>query len=132
MDDDLTELIQKWHQVYSETVVKFVLRKILEGLAHLHSMGIIHRDIKSDNVLINKDGLLKLADFGYSCRLTSPEDDNRQSRVGTAAWMAPELIKNQMKGYGTSIDIWSFGILAVELANGDPPNLECAQHEILA
>ena len=72
MDDDLTDVVQQYHDVYSETVVKFILRKVLEGLAHLHSMGIIHRDIKSDNVLIDSEGLIKLADFGYSCRLTSP------------------------------------------------------------
>ena len=113
-------------------MVKYILRKVLEGLAHLHSLGIIHRDIKSDNVLINRKGKIKLADFGYSCRLANPEEDSRSSRVGTAAWMAPELIKAKTAGYGTSIDIWSFGILAVELANGQPPNLEKAQSEILS
>ena len=82
-------------------------------------------------MLISKSGEIKLADFGYSCRLAEPEEDKRSSRVGTAAWMAPELIKAKSVGYGTSIDIWSFGILAVELANGEPPNLGQAQSQIL-
>ena len=123
MDGDLTGLIENYYQTYSETVVKYILRKVLEGLAHLHSLGIIHRDIKSDNVLIDRQGQVKLADFGFSCRLPDPHAVSRKSEVGTAAWMAPELLRAAKPGYGTSIDIWSFGILAIELANGEPPNL---------
>ena len=71
--------------------MKFILKKVLEGLAHLHEQGIIHRDIKSDNVLASTSAQVKLADFGYSCRL-APEDGRRMSRVGTVPWMAPELL----------------------------------------
>ena len=123
MDGDLTGMIENCYQTYPETVVKYILRKVLEGLVHLHSMGIIHRDIKSDNILINRQGQVKLADFGFSCRLPDPHAVSRKTEVGTAAWMAPELLKSSNPGYGTSIDIWSFGILAVELANGEPPNI---------
>lgn len=123
MDSDLYSLIAENHKIYSEQVVKYILRKVLEGLANLHSLKIIHRDIKSDNVLISAEGgHVKLADFGFSCRLQS-EEELRQSQVGTVAWMAPELIRGKRVGYDTSIDIWSYGILAVELANGDPPNI---------
>lgn len=70
MDSDLYSLIAENHKKYSERIVKFILRKVLEGLANLHSLNIIHRDIKSDNVLISASGgLVKLADFGFSCRL---------------------------------------------------------------
>jgi len=59
----------------------------------LHKRGIIHRDIKSDNILISKhDSSIKITDFGYSCQLTQ-EKRLRESRVGTLYWMAPEIIK---------------------------------------
>ena len=79
MDEDVTALIDDYYQTYTETVVKYILKKVLEGLAHLHSLGIIHRDIKSDNVLVNRKGQIKLADFGYSVRLANPVEDNRKS-----------------------------------------------------
>ena len=85
----------------------------------MHSNNIVHRDIKSDNILTNKEGEVKLADFGYSAQLTT-ERDARSSKVGTVCWMAPELIKGERR-YDTKVDIWSFGIFAMELANGDPP-----------
>ena len=130
MDTDLTSIISKNYDTYTENVVKYILKRALIGLAHLHRMNIIHRDIKSDNVLVNSKGSLKLADFGYSTRLASAED-NRLSRVGTMAWMAPEIIRGKKMGYNTSIDIWSFGIMAVELAHGDAPNIKKTQAEML-
>ena len=129
MDTDLTSFIGSHFQTYSENVVKFILKQILKGIAHLHSLNIIHRDIKSDNILVSQHGAVKLADFGFSCQLNP--GDKRESRVGTIAWMAPELIRAKQVGYNTTIDIWSFGILAVELANGDPPNLGKSQAAIL-
>mmetsp|Transcript_111105 Transcript_111105/g.153578 ORF Transcript_111105/g.153578 Transcript_111105/m.153578 type:complete len:107 (+) Transcript_111105:203-523(+) len=89
----------------------------------------MHRDIKSDNILINSKGELKLADFGYAAHLTQ-ERQNRTSRVGTVCWMAPELIK-QKESYSTKVDIWSFGILCMELANGNPPYLNEPQFRVL-
>jgi serine/threonine protein kinase len=75
----------------------------------------MHRDIKSDNVLLSENGNVKLADFGYAV-LLSKEQEKRKSRVGTICWMAPELI--MAKAYTTAIDIWSTGITAIEMADG--------------
>lgn len=74
-----------------EKVIAYILRKTLEGLLYLHSRGIVHRDIKSDNILLNSKGDIKLADFGYATQLTS---QRRQtvSKVGTVCWMAPEIV----------------------------------------
>jgi serine/threonine protein kinase len=84
---------------------------------------VIHRDIKSDNILFNIEGDVKLADFGCSAQLTK-EVSKRQTLTGTVHWTAPEMIKGIMQGrknYGVSADIWSFGIFAIELANREPP-----------
>ena len=64
-------------------------------------------------------GEVKLADFGYACQLTE-EKAGRKSKVGTVCWMAPELIMGE-RSYTTKVDIWSYGIFAMEMADGDPP-----------
>lgn len=70
MDDAMTAYVQNWFKSYSENICKYVLRKSAEALAYLHERNIIHRDIKSDNLLMNVQGDIKLADFGYACQLT--------------------------------------------------------------
>lgn len=70
MDDAITSYVQTLHKTYKENVVKYVLKKSLEGLHYLHMRHIIHRDIKSDNLLMNIKGEVKLADFGYAVQLT--------------------------------------------------------------
>ena len=89
----------------------------------------MHRDIKSDNILTSKDGEVKLADFGYAAQLCQ-ERSARSSKVGTLCWMAPELIKGERR-YDTKIDIWSYGIFAFELAEGDPPYIREPQSRVM-
>lgn len=96
MDDALTGFVQNLHKSYSENICKYVLKRSLEGLNYLHDKSIIHRDIKSDNLLMNAAGDIKLADFGYAVQLTE-EQSARQSKVGTVCWMAPELIRGERK-----------------------------------
>jgi serine/threonine protein kinase len=81
----------------------------------------IHRDIKSDNILINKSGVLKICDFGLSALLTR-EQNNRATQIGTPHWTAPEIIYGEP--YNQKVDIWSFGIFCYELAEGMPPFFE--------
>ena len=76
--------------------------------------------LKSDNFLINNNGDLKLSDFGHAAQLTQ-EKKKRHTVVGTPYWMAPELAIGM--DYGTSVDIWSLGIVAIELAEGQPPHM---------
>ena len=64
---------------------------MLLGLKYLHDRHILHRDIKSDNILVSFDGAIKLADFGYATQLTT-QQNSRKSKVGTVCWMAPEII----------------------------------------
>ena len=119
MDFSLTDVIEEMYENYSENCCKYILLQALQGLKHLHEKHIVHRDIKSDNILVDQQGQIKLADFGYSAQLTQ-ERGARSTKFGTPHWMAPELISGKT-GYDTRIDIWSFGILAIELANRDPP-----------
>ncbi|NWS27790.1 PAK3 kinase, partial [Polioptila caerulea] len=101
----------------SEGEIAAVSRECLQGLDFLHSNHVIHRDLKSLNILLRTDGSVKLdqyilADFGLSAQLTR-ERNQRCSFTGTPCWMAPEVVKGQL--YGPKVDIWSFGIVGIEM-----------------
>jgi len=115
----LTEMISICQ--ISEAQIACICKEMLKAMVVIHTGNRIHRDIKSDNVLINLKGDIKLADFGYCAQLTE-DVDKRNSVVGTPYWMAPELIKGME--YGVGVDVWSLGIAAIEMAEGDPPYLD--------
>ncbi|XP_057888437.1 serine/threonine-protein kinase PAK 1-like [Melospiza georgiana] len=104
----------------SEDEMAAISRECLQGLDFLHANDVIHRDVKSDNILLRTDGSVKLADFGLATQLT-PEQSRRCSVTGTPWWMAPEVVTGQP--YGPKVDIWSFGIVGIEMIEQEPPYL---------
>ena len=118
---DVLENYQKMRQRMTEPEIAYLLREVLTGLKFMHGMKRLHRDIKSDNVLLTEMGRVKLADFGFCAELTE-ERNKRTTCVGTPYWMAPELIRQSEYDY--KVDLWSVGILAIECAEWEPPHME--------
>ncbi|AWO99985.1 putative serine/threonine-protein kinase 10 [Scophthalmus maximus] len=117
----------------TEPQIKVVCRQMLEALVYLHSMKIIHRDLKAGNILLMLDGDIKLADFGVSAKNTKTLQ-RRDSFIGTPYWMAPEVVMCEtMKDapYDYKADTWSLGITLIELAQIEPPHHELNPMRVL-
>ncbi|PIC26844.1 hypothetical protein B9Z55_019295 [Caenorhabditis nigoni] len=102
----------------TEPQIATISRQVLGALDFLHARKVIHRDIKSDSILLKRDGTVKLTDFGF-CGQLSEEVPRRRSLVGTPYWTAAEVIAREP--YDTRADIWSFGVMLIEMVEGEPP-----------
>lgn len=117
----IAKLIARYGK-FKENLVRLYSKQILEGLEYLHAHNVLHRDIKGANVLVDSNGVCKLADFGGAKKIyanNSNEAGLYNSLIGTPYWMAPEVVRQT--GHGRQADIWSFGCTVIEMATGEPP-----------
>ncbi|KAH7423806.1 hypothetical protein KP509_12G074600 [Ceratopteris richardii] len=105
-----------------EPIIRRYTRQILQGLCFLHSNHTVHRDIKGANILVDRDGTVKLADFGIAKHIK--KQGSPLSLKGSPYWMAPEAIMQKNTGHEFAIDIWSLGCTVIEMFTGKPPYSE--------
>lgn len=127
-------------RIEDEHIIQVYTMQMLEGLAYLHSKGIVHRDIKPDNILLDHLGVIKFVDFGAAKILARNHRTMMRSRrpnegafggglgvsmssslTGTPMYMSPEVIKNDTSGRHGAMDIWSMGCVVLEFATGKKP-----------
>eukprot|EP00535_Pseudo-nitzschia_heimii_P007320 CAMPEP_0197178902 /NCGR_PEP_ID=MMETSP1423-20130617/4025_1 /TAXON_ID=476441 /ORGANISM="Pseudo-nitzschia heimii, Strain UNC1101" /LENGTH=784 /DNA_ID=CAMNT_0042628721 /DNA_START=383 /DNA_END=2734 /DNA_ORIENTATION=+ len=104
---------------FPERVARFYAAELLLALGHLHKRGIIYRDLKPENVLLDADGHVKLGDFGLAKAGIRHAYEGATSMCGTPEYMAPEVLSQQ--GHGFCVDYWGLGMLTYEMMTGLPP-----------
>ncbi|XVE49938.1 hypothetical protein DITRI_Ditri01bG0122100 [Diplodiscus trichospermus] len=119
MEHDLVGLASLPGIKFSEPQIKCYMQQLLSGLDHCHSHGVLHRDIKGSNLLIDTNGILKIADFGLACHFDPHDTVPMTSRVVTLWYRPPELLLGASH-YGIAIDLWSAGCILGELYSGKP------------
>lgn len=105
------------YKFFSERIIRNYTKQILEGLQYLHANNVIHRDIKGANILVDRDGVCKLSDFGGAKVVCDQMEFQKHSSFkGTPNWMAPESVRLE---YTRFSDIWSLGCTIIEMATGN-------------
>ncbi|XP_021707055.1 myosin-IIIb isoform X2 [Aedes aegypti] len=123
---DLVQGLRNRGSRLTNNQIAYILRETVHALVFLHENHCMHRDIKGHNILLTENGHVKLVDFGVSSHLAATMA-RRNTSVGTPYWMAPEVIACEQQldqSYDSRCDVWSIGITAIELAEGDPPLCE--------
>ncbi|GFH26170.1 protein kinase domain-containing protein, partial [Haematococcus lacustris] len=107
-EHDLTGLMDSNKFKFTEAQVKCIMKQLLKGLAYVHGNGVLHRDLKASNILIDKHGSVKLADFGLARTWQERQDSRLTNRVITLWYRPPELLLGAER-YGPEVDMWSVG-----------------------
>ncbi|XP_072936973.1 neither inactivation nor afterpotential protein C-like [Epargyreus clarus] len=117
---DLVTKLKLDDKKLSEAHIAFILKYTINALSYLHENKILHRNVRCSNILINKEGEIKLTDFGLSCTVegTLGKDVNN---IGSPSWMAPEIITSGEEGYDNRVDVWALGITTIEMVDGKAP-----------
>ncbi|GMS99969.1 hypothetical protein PENTCL1PPCAC_22144, partial [Pristionchus entomophagus] len=112
-----------------QTAAKYIFQ-IADALHYCHSKNLVHRDVKTSNILVDAYGDLKLCDFGYSVRF--PQSKRRTTFCGTLDFLAPEMVRNKGRKYvmdGKHVDLWALGVVAYKIVTGTLPFVSTARDE---
>ncbi|XP_026329932.1 cGMP-dependent protein kinase, isozyme 1-like [Hyposmocoma kahamanoa] len=116
MGGDVWTILQKRH-FFSENVARFMAACVVEAFQYLHARNIVYRDLKPENLMLDKNGYIKLVDFGFAKELK--DNSKTWTFAGTPEYVAPEIVLN--KGHDRAVDCWALGVFIHELLVGRPP-----------
>ncbi|KAJ2550859.1 hypothetical protein EV175_003910, partial [Coemansia sp. RSA 1933] len=126
----ITDLLVGYPEIrMPDVAISYAMHEVLTALAYLHERHIIHCDVRSDNVLIDEKGQVKLADFSSAVYLDLDQVSVQKTSLGAIYWMAPELAKGS--GYSSTTDVWAAGALVYEMLEGQPPYIQHPDVKVL-
>ncbi|XP_039188476.1 citron Rho-interacting kinase isoform X5 [Crotalus tigris] len=124
---DLLSFLNRYEDQLEESTMQFYLAELVLAIHSVHQMGYVHRDVKPENILIDRTGHIKLVGFGSAAKITADKTVDAKGPPGTPDYMAPEVLSalsNSKTSYGSGCDWWSLGVVAYEVIYGKSPFTE--------
>ncbi|EDO35402.1 predicted protein [Nematostella vectensis] len=119
VDHTVLDDLERYPNGLDENTVRKVMWQVLRAIEFIHRHNIIHRDVKPENILVSRSGIVKLCDFGFARTLASGQGEAYTDYVATRWYRAPELLVGDTK-YGRAVDVWAVGCLLAEMLTGEP------------